>query len=366
MNGFGFFEVFSATSTAFYAVIPSYGLAIILLTLSVRVLLLPLSIKQTRSMREMQMIQPEIKRLQKKHKGDRQKLNQEMMALYKEHGVNPFGGCAPLLLQFPVLIALFYVVRTPLAYMGFAAPENAGRGFIAPADFIARNVSGFIETLQGSRLADDLVHHAASVYNFLGLHLNCSAAGVLSGPGSSEGVSDTTRDLISSTCGSGSFVAALPYLLLVALMGFTTFYQQKQMQASRGTGDPQQQQMQMFMKIMPVFLVVLGYGFPAGVVIYWLTTNVWTIIQQRIVLKAAPPITASGAAKKTSAKTTGDKAGDKAKGDGAGKAPAKGRRDKPVKKSSDGKADGQSTAPKKKATSSSSPSQHSSKKKKKR
>src|SRR5918998_2895491 len=100
----GFFELFSAALAGFYALVPSYGLAIILLTLAVRVLLLPLSIKQTRSMREMAKIQPEVKKLQQKHKGDRQKMNEEMMALYKEHGVNPFGGCGPLLLQFPVII----------------------------------------------------------------------------------------------------------------------------------------------------------------------------------------------------------------------------------------------------------------------
>src|ERR671917_1668377 len=95
----GFFELFSTALAGFYALIPSYGLAIILLTIAVRVVLLPLSIKQVRSMREMQRIQPEIKRLQAKYKGDRQKLNEETMKLYKEHGVNPLAGCLPLLAQ---------------------------------------------------------------------------------------------------------------------------------------------------------------------------------------------------------------------------------------------------------------------------
>src|SRR5688572_19388709 len=134
----GLFEIFSAALTGFYALIPNYGLAIILLTLAVRVILLPLSIKQTKSMREMQRIQPEVKRLQAKYKGDRQKMNEEMMALYKEHGVNPLGGCAPLLLQFPILIALFYVVQKPLAYMGYEAPQVAKGVFVAPADFCIR------------------------------------------------------------------------------------------------------------------------------------------------------------------------------------------------------------------------------------
>ncbi|MGH2691843.1 MAG: YidC/Oxa1 family membrane protein insertase, partial [Actinomycetota bacterium] len=94
----------------FYNVIPSYGVAIILLTISVRIILLPLTIKQTKSMQEMQRIQPMVKELQRKHKGNKQKLNQELMALYKEHQVNPLGGCLPLLLQLPVFFALYQVL----------------------------------------------------------------------------------------------------------------------------------------------------------------------------------------------------------------------------------------------------------------
>jgi len=330
----GFFEIFATVLAWFYAVIPSYGLAIILLTLAVRILLLPLSIKQTRSMREMQMIQPEIKRLQKKYKGDRQKMNQELMGLYKEHGVNPFGGCAPLLLQMPVFIALFYVIRQPIQYLG------------------------------ESVLRTDLNTHALSVHQFLGLRLDCSPQQVLGGePSSVEGIAEG--------CTSGGILPFIPYLLLILFMGATTYYQQRQMQASRGAGDPQQQQMQMIMKIMPVILVVFGFGFPTGVVLYWVTTNLWTIVQQRIILKAAPPIVAP--AKTTSAKarpgegpkgkktSAADKAkktttGDKAKADGSGKKPVQGGRGKSAKKS----------AAKKSPSPASGPSPHSSKKKKKR
>lgn len=287
----GLFEIFSGALTGFYALIPNYGLAIILLTLAVRIILLPLSIKQTKSMREMQRIQPEVKRIQAKHKGDRQKMNEEMMALYKEHGVNPFGGCAPLLLQFPVLIGLFYVVRTPLSYMGFQHPDPATipKGILAaPADFAARNVTGILETLQQSNLAKDLIDHAVSVYRFLGLQLQCSASGVLRPPSATslEQATDASRELTLS-CGSG-VTSALPYLVLVLLMGVTTWYQQKQMQAKQDQSSPQAAQMQMFAKIMPVMLMFFAFSFPTGVVLYWLTTNVWTIAQQRIILAAVP------------------------------------------------------------------------------
>ncbi|HYO61824.1 MAG TPA: YidC/Oxa1 family membrane protein insertase [Actinomycetota bacterium] len=254
----GFFELFSTALAGFYALIPSYGLAIILLTLAVRLLLLPLSIKQTKSMREMQAIQPEIKRLQAKHKGDRQKMNEELMALYKEHGVNPFGGCLPLLMQFPVLIGLFYVIREPLKYMG--------------------------EVVESSALADGLREIPVQINSFLGIHLNCTAGNTLSGTIEGEG----TARALAESCGSG-LVAALPYLLLVLAMGFTTYYQQKQMQKSTPKS-PQAQQMQMITRIMPLMLMVFSFNFPAGVVVYWVTTNLWTIVQQRIILAAHPPV----------------------------------------------------------------------------
>jgi YidC/Oxa1 family membrane protein insertase len=288
----GFFELFSGALSGFYALIPSLGLAIILLTVAVRVLLLPLSIKQTRSMREMQRIQPEIKRIQAKYKGNPQKRNEETMALYKEHNVNPFGGCLPLLMQFPVLIGLFYVIRTPLKYMGFSA-RNA-----EPLE-----VSGIMETIQNSALADALRTMPLQVNKFLGIRLDCSSSAALSSADPSG---------VGEICGRG-LVDALPYLVLVVLMGVTTWYQQKQMQATRGAADsPQAQQMQLFTRIMPVMLMFFAYSFPSGVVLYWLTTNVWTIAQQRIVLRAVPP----EAEKPVKADASGD-------GKGSGK-PSKG------------------------------------------
>ncbi len=247
----GFFEIFAGALAGFYALIPSYGLAIIFLTIAVRIVLLPLSVKQTRSMREMQRIQPEVKKLQQKHKGDRQKLNEEMMGLYKEHGVNPFGGCLPLLMQFPVLIGLFYVIRTPLNYL---------------------------DQFRDSSLHAALESTPLAVHQFLGLRLDCSPREVLQGQ---------ATDIVEVACGSG-VISALPYLILVGLMGFTTWYQSKQMQARNPAGDPQAQQMQMFAKIMPIMLMVFSFGFATGVVLYWLMTNLWTIGQQRLMLNMAP------------------------------------------------------------------------------
>lgn len=306
-----YFQVFAAALAGFYALVPSLGVAIILLTVAVRLLLLPLSIKQTKSMREMQRIQPEVKKLQAKHKGDRQKMNEELMGLYKEHGVNPFGGCAPLLLQFPVLIGLFYTIREPLKYMGYVAGEASDSGLVPFT--LDRGASGLAGTLQHSALAEALQNIPLRVHEFLGIRLDCAASGALSsGP---EGTGS-----VAASCGQG-LLQAWPYLILVVLMGLTTFYQQKQMQSTQSSSNPQAQQMQMFTRVMPVLLMVFSYSFPAGVVLYWLTTNLWTIGQQRLVLQGireAPPHPGKKSAASKAAKASGN-AGRIAGGTSSGK-----------------------------------------------
>ncbi|MBI2236950.1 MAG: YidC/Oxa1 family membrane protein insertase [Actinobacteria bacterium] len=96
-----------------YDVVPNYGATIIVLTVLIRLVLLPLGVKQIKSMQAMQAIQPKVKAIQQKYKGNRQKQQEETMKLYKEHNVNPFSGCWPVLLQFPILIAMYSVLRQP-------------------------------------------------------------------------------------------------------------------------------------------------------------------------------------------------------------------------------------------------------------
>ncbi|MDQ3659980.1 MAG: YidC/Oxa1 family membrane protein insertase, partial [Actinomycetota bacterium] len=281
----GFFEVFAGALAGFYALIPSFGIGIILLTVAVRILLLPLSIKQTKSMREMQVIAPEVKKIQQKYKNDRQKLNEETMKLYKEHGVNPFGGCLPLLMQMPLFIALYQVVRLNLRYLGYEVSTSDPTGFVP-----IEGASGLLATLQSSKLAEDLLDPATreTVNQFLpGLRLDCNFL---------QAWRDVGTETVSATCGAGNpLLASLPYLLLIGIMGFTTYYQQRQLMAGRGPQDQQAQQMQMVMRFMPILLMAfaigipIGPGFPAGVVLYWVTTNAWTIVQQRIILARLGP-----------------------------------------------------------------------------
>jgi YidC/Oxa1 family membrane protein insertase len=244
-------------------------------------------------MREMQVIQPEVKKLQAKHKNDRQKLNEEMMKLYKEHGVNPFGGCLPLLMQMPLFIGLYQVVRLNLRYMGYKVSTTVAAGFVPIA-----GATGLLLTLQQSKLAQDLLHPVTrvEVNQFLpGLRLDCSFLQAWQGVGT---------ETVETSCGAGNpFLSSLPYLLLIAIMGFTTYYQQRQLMAGRGAQDQQAQQMQMIMRFMPLLLMAfaigipIGPGFPAGVVLYWVTTNIWTIVQQRIILARLGPAPALAAGK---------------------------------------------------------------------
>jgi YidC/Oxa1 family membrane protein insertase len=207
--------------------------AIVLLTVAVRVLLTPLAIKQFRSMQAMQQLRPQMKEIQDRYKTDRsmirtdpekyraqrQKQQEELMALYQEHNVNPASSCLPLLVQAPILFGLFTVLRSP-----DVVPELVNAPF------------AFGATLQ------EVVRTA--------------------GP--------------------------LAYALLL-VMGITMFVQQRQMMARNTTAaaaDDQTAQIQkMMLYVMPVVLVVTGVNFPVGVVIYWATTNLWQVGQQWYILR---------------------------------------------------------------------------------
>ncbi len=244
----------------------SWGWAIILLTLVVRILLLPLAIKQTRSMRGMQAIQPKIKEIQKKHKVDKElmrkdpekyrakraKMNEEMMALYQGEGVNPAASCLPLLAQAPVFIALFWTIR------GMDELQNAPFYFFT--DFITVREDGFT-----------------------GLGALVSAAG-------------------------------WPGWFLILVMSGTMFITQKQMMArtaASGADNPMAQQQKILLYVMPLFLAVISFQFMLGLLLYWVTTNIWQVIQQWIILREVKSEAESGELK--------DKPGGGGPEDGPGK-----------------------------------------------
>jgi len=219
----------------FYDIVPNYGIAIILLTILVNFVVFPLTLKQTRSTRAMQEIQPDVERLRKKHKDDPETLNQEIMALYRERGVNPAGCFLPLLVQMPIWFALFRVLREPLNWI----PE-------------------------GSKLA---VARAGGPLNFLSMDLEVAPSEVVSSSG-----------LFS--------LEAIPYVLLVGFVVLTGFLQQKlTTPRNQQHTNPQAAQAQRITKILPIFFGVISYIWPAGLNLYFATSNTFRTGQQLLIFR---------------------------------------------------------------------------------
>jgi YidC/Oxa1 family membrane protein insertase len=376
LNGLGSILAF------FFNVVPSYGVAIILLTVLVRLVLLPLTLRQTRSMQAMQRIQPQVKELQRKHKGNRQKMNEEMMKLYKEHQVNPLGGCLPLLLQLPVFIALFSVLRSTISVAAVPAepidfnavnPEtNVCRPDAPPsvsgptADSIvcedqAGNLSQPIpvaewQTTDGDEIGGPppslflcLPQRAEDDEQQVGAFSCSTALGTKNVPAESELfraiVEDRTEflgiELACSPSQAGNDVGirqcagpdaqaggllVVPYYLLVALMVGTTYFQGRQMQRSSAPG--QQQQAVIMNRIMPIFLGFISISISAGVLVYWVTTNAWQIGQQHIMLRARQPQAAPGPTKELPKETPPQGDGSRVKGSGGRRAGSRKKRRK--------------------------------------
>jgi YidC/Oxa1 family membrane protein insertase len=195
-----------------------WGVAIIVLTFLTRLLIVPLSIKQIRSMRALQAFQPQIKEIQEKYKDDRQRMQREMMSFYQENQINPLASCFPLLLQLPVFLALYYALRSYL-------PDEVCASGVTDCD--------------------------AASFLFIPSLLEKATGGVLV---------VLIILYVGTQLGAGMVMAA--------------------------TADRTQR---MIMFGLPLVFVPIIINFPAGLVVYWITTNVWTVGQQFVVKKVAPP-----------------------------------------------------------------------------
>jgi YidC/Oxa1 family membrane protein insertase len=265
-----------------YDVVPSFGVTIIVLTVLIRVVLLPLGIKQVRSMQHMQIIQPRVKQIQQKYKQNRQRQQEEIMKLYKEYGVNPFSGCWPVLLQFPILIAMYSVLRFPQHPIHL--PSDTG---------LYRVVTEQIPPVRSMEEVPDAAAEPGGT-SFLGMNLLCTPmqAGNPNAEITDTGISfddpdseDPLHPVYPLDCGGA--VNRVPYYLFVGLMFGTTYYQQRQMQKASPPGAASSQQ-QALMRIMPIMFGVFGVFFPAGLVVYWTTSNLWQIGQQYYMLRTRP------------------------------------------------------------------------------
>jgi YidC/Oxa1 family membrane protein insertase len=228
----------------------TWGLSIVLLTICMRLLLFPLFMKQIKSQREMQLLQPKIAELKKKYPDDRQRQSQEQMALFKEHGVNPLAGCLPLLIQMPIFFALFGVLHK-----------------------FVQNKDGTYHPYAG--LSSDTVKHIATSKIF-GVPIAASFSS-----------SKSFLHQLSANPGTVKTVTVIMILLMMS----TSFLTSRQMLArSKASGQQLDSAQAMTQKIMvygmPLFFGVIGVNFQMGVLLYWLTTNVWTFGQQYFVIKA--------------------------------------------------------------------------------
>jgi YidC/Oxa1 family membrane protein insertase len=234
------FDALAGALAFFYDLWPSYGGAIFLFTVAIMTALSPLSIKSTRSMIRMQRVQPELKKLQTKYKDDREALNREMMAFYQANNINPFSSCLPMLLQMPVFIVLFRVLRG-LTKVGADGKFNPS--YLSATSKMAIALRGTTKMMS------------------FGMDMSKSAVSELKNQG---------------------LVTAMPFFVLVVLVAGTQWYQQRQISGRRGSVavNPQQQ---MMTKILPFIIVPFALEFPAGLVVYYVTSNLVRVGQQAFV-----------------------------------------------------------------------------------
>src|SRR5215208_2137106 len=212
-----------------------WGFSIVLLTVTVRLAILPLTFKQVRSMQAMQRLQPQMKELQKRYKDDRQRMNEELMKLYQEHQVNPLGSCLPLILQLPFFLSLFYLQQSE----GFRA--------------LVRDTGGSLGVLAGGG--------------------NVDTAAAVTGGEKFLFIPDLT---VPPT---GGVLIALVLIYICTQLGSSTV-------SAMAMTDKNQKRL---MFALPFIFVPFIINFPAGLLVYWITTNTWTIGQQLLIRKVLPP-----------------------------------------------------------------------------
>jgi YidC/Oxa1 family membrane protein insertase len=215
----------------------AWALSIVMLVVLIRICLIPLFVKQIKAQRGLQVLQPQMKAIQTKYKNDRQKQSEEMMKLYKDTGTNPLSSCLPILVQSPFFFALFHVLS-----------------------YVAKgNTVGVLDQATVNQARAATIFGAPISHSFL-----------------SDAGSVTTR-----------VVAAI----MIVLMTATTFTTQRQLMVKNqplGQANPMMQQQKILLYVFPAMFAIFGINFPIGVLIYWLTTNLWTMGQQFYVIRRNP------------------------------------------------------------------------------
>ncbi|MGW0464977.1 membrane protein insertase YidC [Streptomyces sp. NPDC003027] len=223
----------------------AWGLSIVSLVVLIRICLIPLFVKQIKSTRNMQALQPKMKAIQERYKSDKQRQSEEMMKLYKETGTNPLSSCLPILAQSPFFFALYHVLSN------IAEGDEVG--------VINRSL------LESAREAHIFGAPLAATFTDSAQHVAALDASL------------TSVRIVTA--------------IMIVLMSASQFYTQRQLMMKNvdlSVKTPYMQQQKMLMYIFPVIFAVMGINFPVGVLVYWLTTNVWTMGQQMYVISQNP------------------------------------------------------------------------------
>jgi YidC/Oxa1 family membrane protein insertase len=252
-----------------------WGLSIVLLTVVIRAIMIPLTVKQFASMRALQTLQPQLKEIQAKYKDDKQRQQQELMKFYKENNVNPLGSCLPMVAQLPVFISLFYMLRKNLRVDICSTLHHVSLK-VAAAQTIPCVSHGYHSSAAGFLFIPDLTNNAA-----------------------------------------GAVLITLVILYVGTQLGSTLMMQSPTM-------DQTQRRLMLF---MPLIFVLFIIRFPAGVLVYWITTNSWTMAQQFVIRRRLGPVVpvAVGSAGGTTVGGKGGRStGSSSNGGGTGKGSTKG------------------------------------------
>lgn len=277
-----------------YSYVQNYGVAIILFTIFVKLIILPLNLKSQKSMAKSQKLAPLISELQRKYANDKQKLNQEMMELYKANDASPTAGCLPLLIQFPIILGLYRAIQAPIKFICHdniyrdgifdkikeIVAANAGNS--AFNDSIVKGLNSSFPEISVSRIAQNDLFSSLNISNwsinfdFLGLDL-------------SRNPSEALNALFT---GGNIEWSVLLLILIPIIAGLTSWLitklnpQQQQMQQATETNGADQLNMGKTMNMMmPLMSVFFTFMFAAGIGVYWIISNVFQIVQQYFTVK---------------------------------------------------------------------------------
>ncbi len=303
-----------------YMLCSNYGVALILFTIIVKAILFPLTLKQQKSMMKTQKLQPILNELQQKYGNDKEKLNQETMKIYQKYKINPMSGCLPLLIQLPILLALYWVVRQPMVYiMGFGESE-VWRAINAIEEFSATNPDAVNALLSSMNIEGFNVFRDANYSNF-GMYEIQVARFLQDYPDvmNSPWITEMGRNILvlnfdflgidlSQTPDLWSIVGLITgnipenfgwstvgLWLIAILSGVSAYASSKISQALQPQQQPQVDEngvekanpMKTMMIIMPIFSAWIAFTLPAAIGFYWVLSNVIQIIQQVVITKFA-------------------------------------------------------------------------------